>query len=199
MLHDPELHECLSPDDLPHHIIFNHGVMPWTSNHSSTLTDAMPTLDAAEAYLRRKGIESTGDDVLDRMLAWHEKTHAYSESRTVEQRRHEQKTSPLAPHGGCNRPGCRTCFPYGVDVAGRRRFEAPSPAAFGSNGEIYETGVRVWYVDIDYNTDTRRINENDPGLVTRVVDDESVMVLWLNNHEVSEHHVSVITPAVQDR
>lgn len=66
----------------------------------------------------------------------------------------------------------------------------------------YETGDRVYYVQIKYGTDmvafsdmTKVVDENDPGLITRVIDDDCVMVLWLNDNEVSEHDVSVLTPA----
>lgn len=56
----------------------------------------------------------------------------------------------------------------------------------------YRFAERVFYVGFDDKPD-----ENDPGLITRVIDDETVMVLWLRNHEVGEHHVSVIAPARQ--
>jgi hypothetical protein len=72
----------------------------------------------------------------------------------------------------------------------------------------YQTGDRVWYVALDYGADhvtfsdaALHVNKNDPGLVTRIVDERTVMVLWLNDNDVSEHDVSCIkrVPRIDDR
>lgn len=77
----------------------------------------------------------------------------------------------------------------------------PPPAAIGADETVFETGDRVCYVELEYNVDEPTgfvdvqtvVHENDQGLVTRIINEESVMVLWLNNDEVSAHHVSVLT------
>ena len=72
------------------------------------------------------------------------------------------------------------------------------------SGHEYQTGDRVCYVKLTYGdgvafTDMKfEVDWADQGLITRVIDDWSVMVLWLNDHEVSDHHVSVITPYVKE-
>jgi hypothetical protein len=83
MIHDPRYHNQLAPQDLPHHLAYYHTVSPIDI---SDRTSHARTCD----YLESHGIENTGDAYLDALLVWHEKAHAYSESRTTAQRRAEQ-------------------------------------------------------------------------------------------------------------
>lgn len=85
MIHAQGLHRHMAPHDLPNHIV---------EHHRQTVADVVASMTPTRVnnYLHNHGIESTGDQKLDALLAYHEKAHTYGESRTTETRRAEQRS-----------------------------------------------------------------------------------------------------------
>lgn len=50
----------------------------------------------------------------------------------------------------------------------------------------YETGMSVMH------TDSEDPDNPDIGIITKIVDNEYVMVLWEKDNELGEHHISII-------
>lgn len=76
-----------------------------------------------------------------------------------------------------------------------------APAAIGDDGRVYEVGDRVWYVAhgaFDLAGDPY-IDKTTVGLVSHVVNDNTVQVLWRDHDEVVEHHVMMITLAEESK